>query len=78
MTDPISIAAAQSLGKIADFSIAGAAIVLVIVILAYIARYFMNEFKNCHETTRKGLDATTEALNGVKIVLAKIETRLER
>lgn len=78
MSDPLATAAVHSLGKIADFSIAGSCIVLVILTLAYVARYFMNEFKNCHESTKKGLDATTEALNGVKLVLAKIETRLER
>lgn len=78
MTDPISTAAVHSLGKIADFSIAGASLVLVIVTLAYVARYFMNEFKNCHESTKKGLDATTEALNGVRLVLAEIKVKLER
>lgn len=78
MTDPISTAAVHSLGKIADFSIAGASIVVLLLSGAYILRYFMNQFKDCHESTKKGLDATTEALNGVRLVLAKIEARLER
>lgn len=78
MTDPIATAAVHSLGKIADFSIAGASIIVLLLSGAYILRYFMNEFKECHNATKEALQKNTDAFKGVELVLARIETRLTK
>lgn len=76
--DPITNSAAQGLTQLAEYGIAGILAMLLIVGAVFMLRYFMNEFKACHESTRKGLENSTEALNGVKIVLAEIKARMDK
>ena len=76
--EPITTVAASGLSSIAEMGVAGVFLMLLLVGGIFILRWFMNEFKACHENTARGLDNSTEALNGVKIVLAEIKAKLEK
>lgn len=76
--EPITTVAATGLSSIAEMGIAGVFLMLLLVGGIFMLRYFMSEFKACHESTKEGLENSTEALNGVKIVLAEIKVMLDK
>ena len=76
--DQITGSAATGLTSLAtNYGVAGILAVLLIVGGTFMLRYFMNEFKACHDSTKQALDKNTDAFNGVQVALAKLEIKLD-
>ncbi len=87
--DPITTAAAGGLTELTQYKIAGILLLLLLSGGAFMIRYFMDQFKACHENSIEAIKAeaalnravnekNTEAFNGVQIALAKLELKLEK
>lgn len=87
--DPITQAAAGGLTGLTQYGIAGILLLLLLVGGVFMIRYFMDQFKACHENSiqmfkedsainRQVNEKNTEAFHGVQIALAKLEAKLDK
>lgn len=76
--DPITAVTATSLTQLAQYGVAGILAVILFVGGAWLIKYFADQVKACHETTKGVVEKNTEAFKGVEIALVKLEARLDR
>lgn len=77
--DPITQSAAGGFDKlILDYGLAGIMLAFLLIGGAFVLRWFMAEFKLCHDSTKQALEKNTEAFQGVQIALAKLEVKLDK
>lgn len=87
--DPLTAEAVKGLATLPEYGIAGIMLLLLLAGGAFICRFFMQEFKKCHENTisvykeesalnREVNAKNTEAFRGVELALVKLESRLDK
>ena len=71
--------ASEGLTRLAtEYGVAGILAVVIMVGGAWLIKYFSDQVKSCHESTKGVVEKNTEAFMGVQIALAKLEARLDR
>jgi len=78
MSDPILSTAASGLSGLSQYGIAGIMLMLLLAGGLFILRFFMAEFKACHDATKETLDKNTDAFRGVEMALVKLQSQLDK
>lgn len=76
--DTLNAAAAGGISELAQYGVAGILAIVMIVGGAWLIRYFADQVKACHESTKGVVEKNTEAFQGVQLALVKLEAKLDR